>query len=241
MSKTVILSAARTPVGKFGGTLKDVKATELGGIAIKAALERANVSASEVEEVIFGTVIQGGQGQIPSRQAAREAGIPWEVKTETINKVCASGLRAVTLADQIIRTGDQALIVAGGMESMSNSPYILRKARWGYRMGNNEVIDLNDCRRFNMCIFRYTHGCLWRRSCKGRWNSREAQDEWAYRSHQRAVSAHKEGRFEEEIVPVKIPQRKGDPIVVAKDEAPRADTTIEKLAKLKPVFDKTAR
>ena len=143
MSKTVILSAARTPVGKFGGSLKDVKATELGGIAIKAALERANVSASDVEEVIFGTVIQGGQGQIPSRQAARAAGIPWEVQTETVNKVCASGLRAVTLADQIIRTGDQSLIVAGGMESMSNSPYILRGARWGYRMGNNEVIDLN--------------------------------------------------------------------------------------------------
>ena len=175
MSKTVILSAARTPVGKFGGSLKDVKATELGGIAIKAALERANVAASDVEEVIFGTVIQGGQGQIPSRQAARAAGIPWEVQTETVNKVCASGLRAVTLADQIIRTGDQSLIVAGGMESMSNSPYILRGARWGYRMGNNEVIDLNVADGLT-CAFSGTHGRLWRRSCKGRWNfSRSAR------------------------------------------------------------------
>ncbi|RAN84351.1 acetyl-CoA C-acetyltransferase [Bacillus sp. SRB_331] len=240
MSKTVILSAARTPVGKFGGTLKDVKATELGGIAIKAALERANVSASDVEEVIFGTVIQGGQGQIPSRQAARAAGIPWEVQTETINKVCASGLRAVTLADQIIRTGDQSLIVAGGMESMSNSPYILRGARWGYRMGNNEVIDLNVADGLT-CAFSGIHmGVYGGEVAKEDGISREAQDEWAYRSHQRAVSAHKEGRFEEEIVPVTIQQRKGDPIVVAKDEAPRGDTTIEKLAKLKPVFDKTS-
>lgn len=240
MSKTVILSAARTPVGKFGGSLKDVKATELGGIAIKAALERANVAASDVEEVIFGTVIQGGQGQIPSRQAARAAGIPWEVQTETVNKVCASGLRAVTLADQIIRTGDQSLIVAGGMESMSNSPYILRGARWGYRMGNNEVIDLNVADGLT-CAFSGTHmGVYGGEVAKEDGISREAQDEWAYRSHQRAVSAHKEGRFEEEIVPVTIPQRKGDSIVVAKDEAPREDTTIEKLAKLKPVFDKTA-
>ncbi|MDM5196349.1 acetyl-CoA C-acetyltransferase [Bacillus hominis] len=240
MSKTVILSAARTPVGKFGGTLKDVKATELGGIAIKAALERANVSASDVEEVIFGTVIQGGQGQIPSRQAARAAGIPWEVQTETVNKVCASGLRAVTLADQIIRTGDQSLIVAGGMESMSNSPYILRGARWGYRMGNNEVIDLNVADGLT-CAFSGIHmGVYGGEVAKEDGISREAQDEWAYRSHQRAVSAHKEGRFEEEIVPVTIQQRKGDPIVVAKDEAPREDTTIEKLAKLKPVFDKTS-
>ncbi|MDH4422936.1 acetyl-CoA C-acetyltransferase [Bacillus cereus] len=240
MSKTVILGAARTPVGKFGGTLKDVKAIELGGIAIKAALERANVSASDVEEVIFGTVIQGGQGQIPSRQAARAAGIPWEVQTETVNKVCASGLRAVTLADQIIRTGDQSLIVAGGMESMSNSPYILRGARWGYRMGNNEVIDLNVADGLT-CAFSGIHmGVYGGEVAKEDGISREAQDEWAYRSHQRAVSAHKEGRFEEEIVPVTIPQRKGDPIVVAKDEAPREDTTIEKLATLKPVFDKTS-
>ncbi|PEB52367.1 acetyl-CoA C-acyltransferase [Bacillus pseudomycoides] len=238
--RTVILSAARTPVGKFGGSLKDVKATELGGIAIKAALERANVSEGDVEEVIFGTVIQGGQGQIPSRQAAREAGLPWETRTETVNKVCASGLRAVTLGDQIIRTGDQTLIVAGGMESMSNSPYILRGARWGYRMGHNEVADLNIVDGLT-CSFSGIHmGVYGGEVAKEDGISREAQDEWAYRSHQRAIAAQKEGRFEEEIVPVSVPQRKGDPIVVAKDEAPREDTTVEKLAKLKPVFDKTA-
>ncbi|MDP7978266.1 acetyl-CoA C-acetyltransferase [Bacillus sp. WLY-B-L8] len=240
LTRTVILSAARTPVGKFGGALKDVKATELGGIAIGAALERANVAASDIEEVVFGAVIQGGQGQIPSRQAAREAGIPWETRTETVNKVCASGLRAVTLADQIIRTGDHSLLVAGGMESMSNSPYILRGARWGYRMGHNEVVDLNVADGLT-CSFTGVHmGVYGGDVAKEDGISREMQDEWAYRSHMRAITAQKEGRFEEEIVPVSVPQRKGEPVVVADDEAPRGDTTLEKLAKLKPVFDKAA-
>lgn len=240
LARTVILSAARTPVGKFGGALKDVKATELGGIAIRAALERANVQPSDIEEVVFGTVIQGGQGQIPSRQAARAAGIPWETHTETVNKVCASGLRAVTLADQMIRAGDQSLIVAGGMESMSNSPYILRGARWGYRMGNNEAVDLNIADGLT-CAFSGIHmGVYGGDVAKEDGISREAQDEWAYRSHLRAVQSRKEGRFEEEIVPVPVPQRKGDPIIVKDDEAPREDTTVEKLAKLKPVFDKEA-
>ncbi|MEI4801076.1 acetyl-CoA C-acetyltransferase [Bacillus sp. NPDC077411] len=240
LTRTVILSAARTPVGKFGGALKDVKATELGGIAIGAALERANVAASDIEEVVFGAVIQGGQGQIPSRQAAREAGIPWETRTETVNKVCASGLRAVTLADQIIRTGDHSLLVAGGMESMSNSPYILRGARWGYRMGHNEVVDLNVADGLT-CSFTGMHmGVYGGDVAKEDGISREMQDEWAYRSHMRATAAQKEGRFEEEIVPVSVPQRKGEPVVVAHDEAPRKDTTLEKLAKLKPVFDKDA-
>ncbi|WP_442852833.1 acetyl-CoA C-acetyltransferase [Bacillus sp. UNC322MFChir4.1] len=240
LTRTVILSAARTPVGKFGGALKDVKATELGGIAIGAALERANVAASDIEEVVFGTVIQGGQGQIPSRQAAREAGIPWETRTETVNKVCASGLRAVTLADQIIRTGDHSLLVAGGMESMSNSPYILRGARWGYRMGHNEVADLNVADGLT-CTFTGVHmGVYGGDVAKEDGISREMQDEWACRSHMLAIEAQKEGRFAEEIVPVSVPQRKGEPVVVAHDEAPRGDTTIEKLAKLKPVFDKDA-
>ncbi|EEL31161.1 MULTISPECIES: acetyl-CoA C-acetyltransferase [Bacillus cereus group] len=240
MTKTVILSAARTPIGKLGGALKDVKATELGGIAIKAALERGNVSAGDIEEVIFGTVIQGGQGQIPSRQAARAAGIPWKVQTETVNKVCASGLRAVTLADQIIRTGDKTLIVAGGMESMSNGPYVLQVARWGYRMGNNEVVDLNIADGLT-CAFSSVHmGVYGGEVAKEDGISREAQDKWSYRSHQRAVIAQKEGRFEEEIMPVVVPRRKGNPVVITKDESPREDTTIEKLMKLKPVFDKTA-
>src|SRR5690242_18971655 len=141
LTRAVILSGARTPVGTFGGSLKDVQATELGGIAIGADQERANVAESDIEEVMFGAVIQGGQGKFPPRKEAREAGIPWETRTETFNKVCASGLRTITLADQRIRTGDQSLLVAGGMESMSNSPYILRGARWGYRMGHNEVVD----------------------------------------------------------------------------------------------------
>ncbi|MGG2017389.1 acetyl-CoA C-acetyltransferase [Bacillus sp. S10(2024)] len=240
LTRTVILSAARTPVGKFGGALKDVKATELGGIAIRAALERANVAASDIEEVVFGTVIQGGQGQIPSRQAAREAGIPWETRTETVNKVCASGLRAVTLADQIIRTDDHSLLVAGGMESMSNSPYILRGARWGYRMGHNEVVDLNVADGLT-CSFTGVHmGVYGGDVAKEDGISREMQDEWAYRSHMLAIQAQKEGRFEEEIVSVSVPQRKGEPVVVARDEAPREDTTVEKLARLKPVFDKDA-
>ncbi|MFD3446714.1 acetyl-CoA C-acetyltransferase [Microbacteriaceae bacterium 4G12] len=236
MVRTVIVGAARTPVGKFGGTLKDVKAVELGGIAIQAALERANVSASDVEEVIFGNVVQGGQGQIPSRQAARNAGIPWEARTETINKVCASGLRSVTLADQIIRSGDQSVIVAGGMESMSNAPYILHGARWGYRMGHNNVQDLNILDGLT-CSFSGVHmGTYGNEVAEVEGISREEQDEWAYRSHMKAVAARKEGRFEEEIVPVSVPQRKGEPIVVLHDEAPREDTTVEKLAKLKPVF-----
>src|SRR5690625_1226186 len=142
MRKSVIISGARTPFGRFGGGLTPLTASELGGVAIKAALERADIAGSEIDEVIMGTVLQGGQGQIPSRQAAREAGLPWNVKTETINKVCASGLRSVTLADQLIRLGDEETVIAGGMESMSNAPYILPDARWGNRMGDKSVKDL---------------------------------------------------------------------------------------------------
>ncbi len=236
MTKTVILGAVRTPIGKYGGVLKDVKAVELGGIAIKGALEKANVAPNDVEEVIFGTVLQGGQGQIPSRQAARHAGLPWETRTEIINKVCASGMRSITLADQIIRAGDQSLIVAGGMESMSNSPYILKGARWGYRMGHSDLLDLNVADGLT-CAFSGVHmGTYGSDVAKEEGISRESQDEWAYISHMRAVKARKEGLFAEEIVPVTIPQRKGEPITVLHDESPREDTTIEKLAKLKPVF-----
>nr|WP_306470818.1 acetyl-CoA C-acetyltransferase [Ectobacillus ponti] len=236
MGKTVIVGAARTPVGKYGGALKDLKAVELGGLAIGAALERAGVAADQVGEVIFGTVIQGGQGQIPSRQAARLAGLPWEVKTETVNKVCASGMRAVTLADTLIRAGEESVIVAGGMESMSSSPYILRGARWGYRMGHSNVEDLNIADGLT-CAFSGVHmGTYGSDTARELGISREEQDAWSYRSHMRAVAAREEGKFEEEIVPVSIPQRKGDPIVVLHDESPRADTSIEKLAKLKPAF-----
>ncbi|WP_251551751.1 acetyl-CoA C-acetyltransferase [Neobacillus muris] len=236
MGKTVILSGVRTPFGKFGGGLSSLKAVELGGIAIKEALKRADVRPDEVEEMIFGTVLQGGQGQIPSRQAARHAGLPWEVKTETINKVCASGLRSVTLADQIIRAGDEEVIVAGGMESMSNAPYFLPNARWGMRMNDGAVKDLMTHDGLS-CSFTGVHmGTYGNSTAEDLEISREAQDEWAYRSHQRAIAAIENGKLAEEIIPVEVPQRKGAPIVVEQDEAPRKDTTLEKLAKLGPAF-----
>lgn len=236
MTKSVIVSGARTPVGKFGGSLSSFTASDLGGIAIKEALQRAGVAPEAVDEVILGCVLQGGQGQIPSRQAAQKAGLPWETKTETINKVCASGLRSITLADQIIRAGDEEIIVAGGMESMSNAPYILPKARWGLRMGDSSVKDLMVHDGLT-CTFTGVHmGIYGNDVAKEMEISRERQDEWAYRSHSLAVKATENNVFAEEIVPVEVPQRKGDPIVVAKDESPRKDTSIESLSKLRPVF-----
>jgi len=238
MAKTVIVSGARTPFGRFGGGLKSVTASQLGGTAIKEALKRAGMDGSDIDEVIMGTVLQGGQGQIPSRQASREAGIPWNVKTETINKVCASGLRSVTLADQLIRLGDEEVIVAGGMESMSNAPYILPDARWGHRMGDKRVKDLMIHDGLT-CSFTNQHMGNYGNSTADEFElTREAQDEWSYRSHQRAVDAIEKGKFAEEIVPVEVPQRKGDPVVIDTDEAPRKDTSVEKLASLRPAFDK---
>jgi acetyl-CoA C-acetyltransferase len=237
MGRTVILSGVRTPFGKLGGSLSSLTAVELGGIAVKEALLRANVNGDDVQEVILGSVLQGGQGQIPSRQAAREAGLPWEVKTETINKVCASGMRSVTLADQIIRAGDEEVIVAGGMESMSNAPYILPKARWGLKMGDSSVKDLMIHDGLT-CSFTGVHmGTYGNSTAKEMELSRKEQDEWALRSHQRALAAMETGKFAEEIVPVTIPQRKGEPVIVSQDESPRKDTSIERLAKLAPVFN----
>ncbi|TQS72129.1 acetyl-CoA C-acetyltransferase [Ornithinibacillus gellani] len=237
MRKTVIVAGARTPFGKFGGSLRTLTASQLGGIAIKEALKRANVEGAEVDEVIMGTVLQGGQGQIPSRQAAREAGLAWNVKTETINKVCASGLRSVTLADQLIRLGDEDVIVAGGMESMSNAPYFLPDARWGNRMGDKSVKDMMIHDGLT-CSFTGVHMGNYGNSTAEEFElSREEQDEWSYRSHQRAVAAIETGKFAEEIVAVEVPQRKGDPLVVDTDEAPRKDTSLERLAKLRPAFD----
>ncbi|KYD29892.1 MULTISPECIES: acetyl-CoA C-acetyltransferase [Bacillaceae] len=237
MGKTVILSGVRTPFGKFGGALQPLTAPELGGIAIKEALHRANISGEQVDQVILGTVLQGGQGQLPSRQAMRYAGIPWEVRTETINKVCASGMRSVTLGDQIIRLGDAEVIVAGGMESMSNAPYILPNARWGLRMGDSTVKDLMVYDGLT-CSFTGVHmGVYGGETAKELEISRKEQDEWAYRSHQRAIAAMEAGLLAEEIVPVEVPQRKGAPLLVEHDEAPRKDTSLEKLAKLPPVFD----
>ena len=236
MRKSVIVSGARTPFGKFGGALKPFTASQLGGTAIQEALSRAGMEGSEIDEVIMGTVLQGGQGQIPSRQAARHAGIPWDVKTETINKVCASGLRSVTLADQLIRLGDEEVIVAGGMESMSNAPYFLPDARWGNRMGDKSVKDMMVHDGLT-CSFEGVHmGSYGNNTAEKYGLTREAQDEWSYRSHQRAIQAIEDGKFAEEIVALEVPQRKGEPIVVDTDEAPRKDTSVQTLAKLRPAF-----
>jgi len=236
MRKSVIVSGARTPFGRFGGALQTVPAAKLGGVAIKEALARANITGEDVDEVIIGTVLQGGQGQIPSRQAAREAGIPWNVKTETINKVCASGLRSVTLADQLIRLGEEDVIVAGGMESMSQAPYALQDARWGHRMGDKQVIDLMIHDGLT-CSFTGAHMGTYGNSTANKYEiTRKSQDEWSLRSHERAIAAIESGKFSDEIVPVEVPQRRGEPVVVDTDEAPRKDTSLEVLSKLRPVF-----
>lgn len=239
MSKrSVIVGAARTPFGRFGGTLSSLTAVDLGAIAIREALARAEITGSDVDEVIMGMVLQGGAGQIPSRQAAVKAGIPWEVRSETINKVCASGMRSITMADQIIRAGDADVIVAGGMESMSNAPYALPKARNGLRMGNGELIDLMIHDGLT-CAFHNLHMAVHGSNVANEYGlTREEQDTWALRSHERAIAAIDEGRFAEEIAPVGIPQRRGDDIIIDTDEGPRRDTSLDKLAKLPPVFTK---
>jgi len=240
LNRAVILAGARTAFGKFGGSLSAVHASDLGATAIKGALEKSNVRLDEVDEVILGSVLQGGQGQIPSRQAAIKANLPIGVKTETINKVCASGMRAVTLADQLIRLGDEEVIVAGGMESMSNAPYYLLNGRTGLRMGDSTMVDgmLYDGLTCAFDPARPHMGSYGNSTAKEFSLSREEQDAWSVRSHERALAAMDKGYFAEEIVPVEIPQRKGEPLVVIKDEAPRPGTSLEILAKLKPAFDK---
>ena len=237
MTKTVIISGVRTPFGKFGGGLSSLTASQLGGIAIKEAVQRAGIDGSKVGEVIMGNVLQAGQGQIPSRQAARNAGLPWEVKTETINKVCASGLRSVTLADQIIRLGEEEIIVAGGMESMSNAPYILPKARWGLRMGDGQLKDTMISDGLS-CSFTGVHmGTYGNSTAEELELTRDEQDSWAYESHQKAIRAIDAGILAEEITAVEVPVRKGEPMMIEHDEGPRKDTSAEKLAKLGPAFN----
>lgn len=237
MSKrSVIVSATRTPFGRFGGGLSPLAAVDLGAIVIREAMSRAGITGTDVDEVIMGMVLQGGAGQIPSRQAAIKAGVPWEVQTETINKVCASGMRSITLADQIIRAGDTDVIIAGGMESMSNAPYALPKARNGFRMGNGDIIDLMIHDGLT-CAFQNVHMAVHGSNVAAEYGlTREEQDAWALRSHERAIAAIGQGLFADEIVPVPIPQKKGDEIVISTDEAPRRDTSLDKLAKLPPVF-----
>ena len=224
----MIVSAVRTPFGKLGGALKDYEGTRLGAVAIRAALDRAGVPNDEVEYIVMGQVLQGGAGQAPARQAAFGAGLPKEVPADTINKVCASSIRAVEIADLMIRSGDHSVVVAGGMESMSNAPYILKKARFGYRLGDGTLIDLMTHDGLTS-TFDQKH-MVEQASFVSRelGISREDQDRWALRSHERAVHAIDNGLFENELVPV-------DGVTV--DESPRRDTSYEKLAALKPVFD----
>jgi acetyl-CoA C-acetyltransferase len=237
MPSTVILSAARTPIGKLGGGLSTVDATELGGTAIAAALERADVAPDQIQHVVMGQVLQAGQGQIPSRQAQIKGGIPKEISSETINKVCASGIRSACLLDNAIRVGDLEVGLAGGMESMSKSPYLLKEARFGFRMGDGKAIDA-------MISDGLTN------PFSGKHMAQEASevgaelelsrvdlDRWALRSHQLAINATDEGRLPEEIVPVTIKGKKGDTVVEI-DEAPRRDASLEALAKLPPIFMK---
>ena len=228
VGNAVIVSAVRTPFGRLGGGLAAYPATELGALAIRAALDRVGLEPGEVEYVIMGQVLQAGVGQAPARQAAVAAGIPKEIPADTINKVCASSIRAIQIADLMIRTGDHELVVTGGMESMSNAPYLLPKARFGYRLGNGEVVDhmvFDGLTSSFDGLHMVAQASLVSRELG---ISREEQDEWAYRSHQRAAAAQDDGRFDDEIVPV------GD---VTADEGVRRDTTLEKLAALKPVFD----
>ncbi len=237
MPKTVILSAARTPIGKLGGGLASLPATELGGAAIRAALERAEVSPQDVQHVVMGQVIQAGQGQIPSRQAQIKAGIPREVSSETINKVCASGIRAAGIIDAAIRAGDLDVAVGGGMESMSNAPYLLEQARFGMRMGDGQAIDAM-IRDGLTNPFSGKHMAQEASEVAAELEmTRADMDRWALRSHQLAVKATDEGRLPEEIVAVTVTGRKGDTVVEV-DEAPRGDARHEALAKLPPIFMK---
>ncbi len=232
----VIISAARTPTGKFQGALKGFTAPELGAIAIKEAIARAGVAPEKIDEVIMGCVVQAGVGQAPARQAALKAGLPPEVSALTINMVCGSGLRAVALAAQAVKLGDAEYVVAGGMESMSNIPYALQTAREGFRMGDQKATDLM-IHDGLWCPFENWHmGNTGEIVAEKHQISRETQDDFAYNSHRKAAEAQAEGRFRDEIVPVEIPQKKGEPIILDHDEPVRPETTVETLSKLKPAF-----
>ena len=237
MPGSYIVAGARTPIGKLSGALASFSAADLGGFAIKAALERSGVAPEDVDYVIMGQVLMAGQGQVPARQAAANGGIPMRVPSVNVNKVCLSGLNAIYLADQMIAAGEADIVVAGGMESMTNAPYLAMGARGGFRYGNAELADaiIKDglwC-AFDACLMglsteRYTAGGI----------SRAAQDDLAVKSHERAAAAIKDGRLEAEIVPVAVPQRKGDPLLVETDEGVRPGTTTDSLGSLRPAFDK---
>jgi acetyl-CoA C-acetyltransferase len=236
MPGSVIVAGARTPIGKLSGALKDFKAVDLGGIAIKAALQKAGVAAEQVDYVIIGHVLQAGAGQITARQAAVRGGIPMTVPALTVNKVCLSGLDAIALADQLITCGEFDVVVAGGMESMTNAPHMLPGARGGYRLGDGELVDSMMYDGLYCTFDELGMGAATETYTKLRNISRAEQDAFSAASHGRAAEAAKNGLFEDEIVPVPVPQRKGDPILVTEDEGVRPETTAETLAKLRPAF-----
>jgi acetyl-CoA C-acetyltransferase len=239
MSGSVIVAGARTPVGRLLGGLKSLSAADLGGVAIKGALEKAGVSGDQVDYVIMGHVIQAGAGQITARQAAVKGGIPMNVPSLTINKVCLSGINAIALADQLIRAGEHDIVVAGGMESMTNAPHLLPKSREGFKYGDVALID---SMAYDALFDQFTDQAMGNltEQCNAAAQklTREEQDEFSARSHQLAAEAWKNGVFDEEVVPVSIPQRKGDPVVVSQDEGVRGETTAESLSGLRPAFSK---
>jgi len=238
-SGSVIVAGARTPIGRLLGGLKDQSAADLGGVAIKGALEKAGVSGDQVEYVIMGHVIQAGAGQITARQAAVKAGIPMNIPSITINKVCLSGINAIALADQLIRAGEHEIVVAGGMESMTQAPHLLPRSREGFKYGDTKLVD---SMAYDALYDQFTDqpmgGLTESCNAAAAQLTREEQDAFAARSHQLAAEAWKNGVFDDEVVPVEIPQRKGDPVVVSQDEGVRGDTTVESLSKLRPAFSK---
>lgn len=236
MREVVIVGAARTPIGSFGGSLSKLSAVDIGVIAAKEAMKRAGIKPDMVDEVLVGNILSAGLGQNPARQVAIHAGIPDTTPAMTINKLCGSGLRTVSMATQFIKLGDADVILAGGTESMSNAPYLLTRARWGYKMGDAKIVDslitdaLSDA-------FHNIHMGITAENIAEQWKlSREEQDKFSHESQVKATKAISEGRFKDEIVPVEIFQKKGDPIIVDTDEYPKADTTVEKLGRLKPAF-----
>ncbi len=239
MAGSVIVSGARTPIGRLLGGLKDLSATDLGGVAIRGALEKSGVAPDQVDYVIMGQVLQAGTGQIPARQAAVKAGIPMSVPALTVNKVCLSGMNAIALADQLIGAGECDIVVAGGMESMTNAPHLMLQSREGYKYGD---VTVRDSMAYDGLWDAFTDqpmgGLTEARNTDREQLSREEQDQFAAESHQRAAAAWKNGTFTDEVVPVEVPQRRGDPLVVSEDEGVRSDTTVESLARLRPAFGK---
>lgn len=238
MSGSVILSGARTPIGKLSGSLAGFAATDLGGFAIKAALERAGVAPDQVDYVFMGHVLTAGAGQITARQAALNGGIPMNVPATTINKVCLSGMNAIMMADMLIQSGQADIVVAGGMESMTQAPYLLPDARAGMRMGDKKVVDSMMFDGLFCAIDKMAMGGSTEKYAASAGLNRDEQDEMAAKSHERAAAAQKNGLFDAEIVDVEIPQRKGDPVIFTTDEGVRAETTLDSLGKLRPAFDK---